>query len=126
MNHQLKLQDPSESQEASAWKFFGATLLCLGAVMLPLCLVTLVTGTSGRIFVPLLVIPLIFGSGAALGAAALWSVLRCKARLAARAGGSPTQLQALEERLANLETINSFERRLAEEALSREKTAPLR
>ncbi len=126
MNHQLKVQQSHETPDTPAWQYFGATFWCLAAAMLPYCLFLWATSTSGRVLVPLLVIPTAFAGGVALGAAILWSVLQRTASVATiKAPADPTRLHELEERLANLETINSFERRLAEEALLRGKGSPL-
>jgi hypothetical protein len=72
-------------------------------------------------------IPLIVIAGAAIGTVAVWrggakneSPKGNKEQLAAQ-----QRIAELEERLANLETINNFERRLAEEALKRHDASAL-
>jgi hypothetical protein len=72
------------------------------------------------------VIPLAVIAGSAIGTFAVW-------RPGTKKEGSSTKEQVaaqqriaeLEERLANLETINNFERRLAEEALKRHDASAL-
>jgi hypothetical protein len=93
---------------------WGTAMGMLG-ISIPLCAITNST-----------IIPLVAIAGAAIGTCGVWIFGNKKQGSAQNNAEIAAQqrIAELEERLANLETINNFERRLAEEALKRE-TAPL-
>ena len=71
------------------------------------------------------VLPLFIVAGATLSTAVVWlRGYRIERNAAVELAATQQRLRELEERLANLETINGFERRLAEEAAARQTAHP--
>jgi hypothetical protein len=103
-----EFQDVRIKATATIW---GLCVPLLG-VSIPLAAIT------SSAFVPLAVI-----CGAAIATASVWIFANRNPQGAqndAALLAAQKQIKDLEERLANLETINNFERRLAEEALARQ------
>lgn len=110
MGHKNKGQEENEDIRVSMTsRLWGMTIGML-AISIPLSDVT-----------ESAIIPLAVIAGATIGTVAIWVAGgKPKSAVAESDTTAQNRIKELEERLANLETINNFERRLAEDALARQ------
>jgi len=118
MSHEYR-QRESQEKEPKDWRVIATqTIWSMAAGMLALTFVLEMLTRAG--FGPAILIVL---TGSILGTATVWGIGRkTKRDPSAGLAAAQQRLHELEERLANVETITVFERRLAEETAARQST----